>query len=87
MNPNTLRLLALLAQSGMVAGGLGMLVDHDNKADPKTHSSYQDYLEDESIPLEEKIKKVEQLQKYKYEDSPAGRHAKLGALKKLREGR
>ena len=55
MNPNTLKLLALLAQGGMVAGGLGMLVDQDNKLkdQPKMHDSYQDYLEDESIHLEE----------------------------------
>ena len=82
MNPQLLRLLALLGQGGMVAGGLGMLVDESNKEKPKYHESYEDYLKDEDIPLEERMKRVEQIQSDRYKNSQAHK-AKLEALKKL----
>ena len=86
MNPNLLRLLALLGQGSMVAGGIGMLVDKDKDAAPKSYGSYQEFLEDESVPLEDRMKQVEQIQRYRSENSPAHRDrnkAKLDALKKL----
>jgi hypothetical protein len=83
MNPNLIRLLALLAQGGMVAGGVGMLADKDKNKLDKKHDSYEDYLQDEEIPIEERMKRVEEVQSDRYEDSPAHR-AKLQALKNLR---
>ena len=83
MNPNLIRLLALLAQGGMVAGGVGMLADKDKNKLDKKHDSYQDYLQDEEIPIEERMKRVEEVQANKYQDSAAHK-AKLQALKNLR---
>lgn len=82
MNPNLIKLLALLGQGSMVAGGLGMLADKEMDKAPKMHGSYQDYLEDEDVPLEERMARVEKVQANKYENSPAHK-AKLEALKKL----
>ena len=84
MNPGLLKLLALLGQGGVVAGGLGMLLDKDKDAEHKKHGSYQEYLEDESIPLEERMKQVEKVEGYRYENSPAHR-ARLEALKRLKD--
>lgn len=84
MNPGLLKLLALLGQGGMVAGGLGMLLDKDKDAEHKKHGSYQEYLEDESIPLEERMANVEKIGEYRYENSPAHR-ARLEALRRLQD--
>jgi hypothetical protein len=83
MNLNLIRLLALLAQGGMVAGGVGMLADKDKNKLDKKHDSYQDYLQDEEIPIEERMQRVEDVQANKYKDSAAHK-AKLQALKNLR---
>lgn len=82
MNPALLKLLALLGQGGIVAGTAGMLLDKDDQ--PKMHDSYQDYLEDESIPLEERLQHVEKVQTNRYINSPAGR-ARFEALKRLQD--
>jgi hypothetical protein len=82
MNPNLIKLLALLGQGAMVAGGVGMLADKDMQPAEKRYDSYEDYLRDEEVPLEERMARVEQRQRDKYENSPAHK-AKLEALKKL----
>jgi hypothetical protein len=82
MSPALIKLLALLGQGGMVAGTAGMLLDKDDQ--PKMHGSYQDYLEDESIPLEERMKQVEKVEGYRYQNSPAHK-ARLEALKRLQD--
>lgn len=84
MSSGLIRLLALLGQGGMLAGTAGMLLDKDKDSEYKKHASYQDYLEDETIPLEERMKNVEKISGYRYENSPAHR-ARLEALKKLQD--
>ena len=73
MSPALLKLLSLLGSGTMVAGPLGMLVDESNKEKTKHYGSYQEYLEDEDVPLEERVKRAEDIQKNRYISSPAHR--------------
>lgn len=84
MNPNLIRLLALLGQGSVATGVASMLADNEKNIDKdKFHGSYKDYLEDEDIPLEERMERNDRVQANRYENSPAHK-AKLEALKKLR---
>ncbi len=84
MSPALLKLLALAAGTGMAAAPL--IGQGDEESDPTQYGSVEEYLADESVPIEKRMATASQRAETSYDNSQASKdkQAKLAALAKLR---
>lgn len=87
MNPALLQILARLAAGGAAVGGAALpIMLSEGGEDEAQHGSREDYLADESVPIEERMANVEGRAASDYEKSPA-HQARLAALLRLKNGK